>query len=413
MAWPGSSHLNIGGGGFLIGSLDLGKFRAALTALVEETEALRLVPLADGHQFLLSRYTPDLVELDFSQEEEPRQAMVAWWQQKIKEPFPSDGRPPWRFILLKGSDELHGLTIQFHHLIMDGWGTTQVMRRWSDLYNNLMQPDASKLEKSPDYPQFIEESNAYRNSPSFIKDRQYWSVRLPEVPPPLIELHDMPASKPDCQLRIFQPRDCSFGLCRAWRIRQGRGSTPFSVVLAAVAIYYSRTRNRTAGNHRDSDTEPRGNRYIATPGMFVGVMPITIEVNPAATIESIIATAHRDPPRSAAPSSLSTQRTVALPQDLRASRSGLFDVLLSFERQDYSISFGVARLVDSKQLFSGHRPLSTWHYPVRVCERAGSGDDSGGQFCLFCQPRSRTVGASSLAPRIRIMASPRAVCPGK
>jgi amino acid adenylation domain-containing protein len=52
-------------------------------------------------------------------------------------------------------------------------------------------------------------------------------------------------------------------------------------------------------------------------------------------------------------------------QALRNSRDGLFDVLLSFERQDYSIAFGAARLVDSRQLFAG---LARYPLSVTICE---------------------------------------------
>ena len=50
---------------------------------------------------------------------------------------------------------------------------------------------------------------------------------------------------------------------------------------------------------------------------------------------------------------------------IRSGRDGLFDLLLSFERQDYQVSFGDAKLTDSRQLFSG-----TARYPLSltVCE---------------------------------------------
>jgi len=42
--WPDSTHLNIGGAGFIDGKFDLGVFRQAFLKLIEECEALRLVP---------------------------------------------------------------------------------------------------------------------------------------------------------------------------------------------------------------------------------------------------------------------------------------------------------------------------------------------------------------------------------
>lgn len=46
--------------------------------------------------------------------------------------------------------------------------------------------------------------------------------------------------------------------------------------------------------------------------------------------------------------------------------TGLFDVLLSFERQDYAVAFGQAKLVESRQLFSG---VARFPLGVTVCDR--------------------------------------------
>ena len=120
LAWPDSAHLNIGGGAFLAGRLDLPRFRQALACLVAENEALRLAPLPDGSQLLLAEVAPELGIVDLSGSADPQEAMRQWWQAHIRQPFVLDGTPPWRFTLLRGGDQLHGLTIQFHHMIMDG-----------------------------------------------------------------------------------------------------------------------------------------------------------------------------------------------------------------------------------------------------------------------------------------------------
>ena len=82
-AWPGSAHLNIGGGAFLVGPLDLAVFRQALARLVAENEALRLAPMADGSQQLLPVADPRLEVIDCSAADDPKQAMRDWWQQRM------------------------------------------------------------------------------------------------------------------------------------------------------------------------------------------------------------------------------------------------------------------------------------------------------------------------------------------
>ncbi len=73
--------------------------------------------------------------------------------------------PPWRFALLRGGPELHGVTILFHHTVMDGWGTTLVLRRWADHYNAILRGLAPPA-RGASYLQFIEETQKYHARPA-------------------------------------------------------------------------------------------------------------------------------------------------------------------------------------------------------------------------------------------------------
>lgn len=366
LAWPGSSHLNLGGGAFLIGALDVVLFRRALSRLVRENDALRLAPSPDGQQVLLPVFEPRLLIVDVAGAVDPRDAMRNWWNDWIREPFLMDGAPLWRFALLRANDQLHGLTIQFHHLIMDGWGTAQVMKRWSDIYNLLAVDAPASVDTGPGYRAFVDESNAYRQSPAFTRDAAFWRTQLPTLPAPLV------------QRRKSQPRQG--GLPHAHLVTEtipradydilsgyaaGLGITPFNIFLAAIALYFARIGEREDVLVGVPSLNRGGRRYKDTMGMFVGVMAVNLRVTPDMTAAELVASvgltmraALRHP----------RYPLSELARDLgvvRNGRDGLFDVLLSFERQDYQVSFGSAELVDSRQLFSG-----TARYPlgITVCE---------------------------------------------
>ncbi len=365
-AWPGSPHLNIGGGAFLEGPLDLPLFFEALRHLVAQSEALRLAPLADGTQLLLPDLEPALEQVDVSGASDPRQAMRDWWLSRIREPFALNGRPLWRFTLLRASDSLHGLTIQFHHLVMDGWGTSRVMQRWSDLYNQLRRGEAPLPPPDPGYLQFIEESRAYRDSEAFERDAAYWRGQLPELPAPLFDRRyapPRPQALPAARMALHRIARADYDELNQHAAAQG--SSPFNYFLAAIAVYFARTCNRQDIVVGVPSLNRGGRRYKETLGMFVGVMPVSVAVPPDATVASLLsgvsvvmrgALRHPRYPLSELGRDL---------QMIRNSRDGLFDVLLSFERQDYAVSFGDARLVDSRQLFSG---ISRFPLGVTVCE---------------------------------------------
>lgn len=365
-AWPGSPHLNIGGGAFLEGPLDLPLFREALRHLVAQSEALRLAPLADGTQYLLPTVEPALELVDLSATPDPRQAMRDWWHARIREPFTLNGQPLWRFTLLRASDTLHGLTIQFHHLVMDGWGTSRVMQRWSDIYNQLRQGQQPVPLADPGYLQFVEESRAYRDSEAFERDAAFWRAQLPELPVPLFDRRYAavkPQTLPAARMALHRILRADYDALS--QHATGQGTSPFNYFLAAIAVYFARTCNRQDIVVGVPSLNRGGRRYKETLGMFVGVIPIHVRLPAKMNVTELLGTvavAMRGALRHPRYPLSELGRDL---QMIRHSRDGLFDVLLSFERQDYAVSFGDAHLMDSRQLFSG---TSRFPLGVTVCE---------------------------------------------
>ena len=365
-AWPGSTHLNIGGAGFLEGPLDLPRMREALGRLVAETDALRLAPLPDGTQRLLDHHQPHLDVVDLSHADDPREAMRAWWQKSIAQPFALDGTPPWRFALLRARDDLHGVSIQFHHSVMDGWGSSLVGKRWAEIYNALARGEVPPPSHAPGYGQFIEESVSRRGSPAQERDAAYWRSRFPEPPAPLVErryglaqARRLPPAR--VSVRHIPRADYDAVEARARTL----GTNAFGLFLCALAVYFGRVCSREEVVVGVPSLNRSGRRYRDTPGMFVGVLPLRVPVLPEATVASVLAqagTALREGLRH--PHFDMAELGGGL-QAIRQGREAPFDLLLSFERQDYTVAFGEATLVDSHQRFSG-----TARYPlaVTVCE---------------------------------------------
>jgi amino acid adenylation domain-containing protein len=365
-AWPESAHLNIGGGALLRGALDLSQLRRALDVLVAESEALRLAPLADGTQRLLAHVDARLEWVDLSAMRDPVEAMRHWWQARIADPFVLDGAPPWRFTLLHGGPDLHGLTIQFHHVVMDGWGTAQVMQRWCELYNSLEQQGVALPAPLPRYRQFIAESQSYRQSDAFERDAAYWRAQFPALPAPMIERrYAAPGAEHLPLSRVAKQRlpRADYSALEARAAEQG--GTAFNYFLAALALYFARVNNCQRVVIGVPTLNRGGRHFKATLGMFVGVLAIAIDVTPGMTVDALLAAtrlAMRGALRHARYPLSELGRALEV---IRSGRDGLLDVLLSFERQDYALTFGAAQLVESRQLFSG-----TSRYPlgVTVCD---------------------------------------------
>ncbi|MCV2352100.1 non-ribosomal peptide synthetase [Paucibacter sp. Y2R2-4] len=382
-AWPGSAHLNIGGAGFFRGPLDLGRFQRALQMLVERCDALRLVPQPDGTQILLRHYEPPLTLVELPESTpDPQQSMRAYWQQRIREPIALNDRPPWRFILLKASDNLWGLTIQFHHLVMDGWGSSQVMQLWSDLYQSLA-PTVSDLAGEtasgtpPPYLDFIQASLNYRESPQFALDADYWLQQVGSPPQALFCARGpgskhTPLASPEASARPSLPaahlahlqlnrRDYAAMSSAA----EALGSSPFACFLAALALYFGRVQQRSSLLIGVPSLNRSGRRFMRTPGMFAGILAVRIELQPQARAKDLL--------HHVGQQMLGALRHPRYPLSdlgqrlhlLREGRDHLVDVLLSFERQDYDLPFGEAQLTESRQLFAG---LARYPLAISLCD---------------------------------------------
>ena len=365
-AWPGSVHLMIGGGGCLAGPFDIARCKQALLLLVAESDALRLAPLVDGSQNLLTAFEPTLELVDIGTSIEPAQAMQAWWQRAVSRPFALDGTPPWRFAVLRAHPHLHGLVMQFHHLVMDGWGTSQVMKRWSELYNALESGHPPVLRDGPTYRQFIEESNLYARSEAFGRDAIFWKKQIAELPPAALGRRTSDSRQPGLALAhtvVQRIRRADYDRLAAQATRQG--VTPFNFFLAALALYFTRINNQPSVMIGVPTLNRSGRRYRQTPGMFVGVLALNIQVDPGMPVAMAVAAARASTRSGLRHPRYPLSELGRALEVVRHGRDGLFDVLLSFEQQDYDVAFGAAKRVNSHQFFSG---ISRYPLGVTVCE---------------------------------------------
>ncbi|MDT8998677.1 amino acid adenylation domain-containing protein [Paucibacter sp. APW11] len=370
-AWPGSTHLNIGGGGYLVGPLDVTLLQQALWQLIDETEALRLVPLPEGGQRLLSHYRPPLELRELPDGPELRRAMRDWSQAQLSEPFELGSGPPWRFTLLRGRPDLHWISVQYHHTVMDGWGTTQVMRRWAELYSALIDGQPAPAADDAPYLQHIEDSTSYRASPAFQRDGAFWLEQLAELPAPVIARRHVQHQGGLAHAHLVQQLLPRSDYARFTAQAAGLGCTPFSCFLAALALYFWRSSGRDELLIGVPSLNRSGARFKRTPGMFVGLLALRLKIQPGMTGAQLLAHASHQMQAALRHSRYPLSELGHQLQLMRIGRDSVMDVLLSFERQDYALRYGQARLEDSRQVFAA---CARYPLAITICEFDPEGD---------------------------------------
>ncbi|WP_186174202.1 amino acid adenylation domain-containing protein [Burkholderia gladioli] len=336
----------IGGYTRIAGSVDAACFERAVNLLVARHDALRLVlvPGEDGEglprQAVAKTLTVEVPLHDFSAEPDPEAAAIAWARQRLAESFPLDGRPLFRFELARIDATNFLFTLNFHHLIVDGWAIGLLVDSLARIYSALAQGREPELD-APSYLEFVEQDRAFRESPQFERQRAYWLDKYRSVPDPLFaprsrERFDGPVAPSGhhalCLPRAFYDRIAAF----ARRCE----STPFHVILGLLHVYFSRTAQRDELAIGLPILNRSNARMRQTAGMFTGVSAVRLGYDPAQRFDELLKslgqTLKQDYRHQRFPIS-ELNRSLGL---LQARRAQLFDISVSYERDDYDMRFG-------------------------------------------------------------------------
>ncbi|WP_186128369.1 amino acid adenylation domain-containing protein [Burkholderia gladioli] len=336
----------IGGYTRIAGSVDAACFERAVNLLVARHDALRLVlvPGENGEglprQAVAKTLTVEVPLHDFSAEPDPDAAAIAWARQRLAESFPLDGRPLFRFELARIDATNFLFTLNFHHLIVDGWAIGLLVDSLARIYSALAQGREPELD-APSYLEFVEQDRAFRESPQFERQRAYWLDKYRSVPDPLFaprsrERFDGPVAPSGhhalCLPRAFYDRIAAF----ARRCE----STPFHVILGLLHVYFSRTAQRDELAIGLPILNRSNARMRQTAGMFTGVSAVRLGYDPAQRFDELLKslgqTLKQDYRHQRFPIS-ELNRSLGL---LQARRAQLFDISVSYERDDYDMRFG-------------------------------------------------------------------------
>ncbi|MGG1948160.1 amino acid adenylation domain-containing protein [Trinickia sp. NRRL B-1857] len=353
----------IGGYTEIEGSVDPAQFERAVNLLIEKHDVLRtvLVPSPDEEgmprQAIVKTMAVIVPVRDFSTSADPRAEACAWAERQLKTPFPLDADEPlYRFELLKLSNANYFFTLNFHHLIVDGWAIGLLVDSLCRIYSALVEGLAVPLV-APSYIEFVERDRGYRTSPQFERQRAYWLDKYRSVPDPLFARRAHEPSEggtsPSGHHAVKVPR--AF-FDRIVAFARECGSTPLQVMLAALQIYYARTKQRDEIVVGIPVLNRPNARLKETAGMCVGVSAIRLSFDGSASFEALLhsigRTLKQDYRYQGFPLS-ELNRAVEL---WKSQRVQIFDVSVSYERDNYDLRFAAGR-ARIRMLSSGYEQM--------------------------------------------------------
>ncbi|MFN9546084.1 MAG: condensation domain-containing protein, partial [Cyanobacteriota bacterium] len=239
---------NIGGYVSLPGQINPKLFEQAVNLLVKRHDSLRLQLTAERDedglplQIFVDPWSVRVPLVDVSGEADPESAALAFMRQRFEEPFALEGQPLFRYELIKLAEDHFYWVLQYHHVMIDGWGIALLNRSLAALYTELSAEVEPELQESPSYIDYITDDRAYVESAKFEQQRLFWQSHHPQTPEPLLTPYYRGQFG-----GVLVGSGCEpMFLSRAFYDKLGslasdHGATLFHVLLAGLYVYFSRT----------------------------------------------------------------------------------------------------------------------------------------------------------------------------
>ncbi|MBB5869385.1 amino acid adenylation domain-containing protein [Allocatelliglobosispora scoriae] len=313
----------------LTGPLDTDRLAAALNALADRHEVLRMrVPVGDGGQ--PAPVIDEAVTVPLRIVEADTDGALDLIRDDLEEPFDLAGGPLVRALLIRLGEREHVLALTSHHVVSDGWSTDIVVGELLALYRGDELP-ALPLQ----YADFAHWQRDRVASDAYRTDIAFWRDRLAGVAP-----LELPTDKPRPAVQSFEGAAFGFHLdaeltAALTELGRANGATLYMTLLSAYQVLlgiYARQDDFAIG----SPVAGRGRTELeGLVGMFVNVLALPSSLAGANTFTELLtatrrsvldAMSHQELPFDQLVNDLAVKRDV--------SRSPLFQV--TFAMQNYA-----------------------------------------------------------------------------
>ncbi|MEU9952246.1 condensation domain-containing protein, partial [Streptomyces sp. NPDC047939] len=271
------------------GPLDQELFAGALRQVIAETDALR-VRVEDGPEgprqtVALSAELPLTVH-DLRDVPDADGQAEAWMRADLAEPCDLAAGPLFRHALFRVGQERWLWYQRIHHLVMDGFGYSLLVRRTAEVYSALVRGQDPGPRTFGTLAGLVAQDAAYRSSEAFAADRAHWSDAFADRPeaPRLAGRGALPS-------RTFLRRTAHLGPEATDRMRELatrlRATWP-EVLIAAQALYTSRATARSEVVLGLPMMGRVGSVALRVPGMVMNVLPLRLTVTPGASFAELV-----------------------------------------------------------------------------------------------------------------------------
>lgn len=277
------------------GEISPSHFKIAFQKLVSQSDALRSVFVLENgvpKQKYLTAIHYDLEFIDFSSDNHPKEKYKIWEKERVHILFDLQ-KCLFDCVLIKLSDTNFIWYINQHHLITDGWSTTNVFSQMSNLYEKTLQNEIDAVEEFPKYKDYVSYCEEITNSGKTAEASKHWQKKLSSFIPtkPLYFKKDIPL-KTDSERSLIKLGNERTLKIKEFANQKGiRGwtldATLYNIFLTALFSFL----HRVTGQENLIIGSPIHNRtskkFKKTIGLFIETFPLQIHIEEAETFISL------------------------------------------------------------------------------------------------------------------------------
>ncbi|EDX86939.1 amino acid adenylation domain protein [Synechococcus sp. PCC 7335] len=324
----------------LIGDLDPVLFERAVRQMVAEAETLNLCfTVADQSpvQSVAENLKWRLTHLDLSGDDHAEQAAWNWMRQDLSQQTHLGANPLFAQALIRVASDRHFWYQRIHHIAIDGYGSSLLLRRAAEIYTRLKQRQPVSLSPFASLRAVIEEDIVYQKSEQKARDRSFWLQALEGAPEPVsLSCKPMPASDVCLRQKSALPSEVFQQLKT---VAQQNGAAWSDLLLAVTAVYLHQATSADDLTLGVPMMGRLGSASLRVPAMVMNIVPLRVLISPDICFLELVEPI-RQQLRSIRPHS--RYRYEQLRRDLKRVGGGrrLFGPIVNIMPFDYAIHFG-------------------------------------------------------------------------
>lgn len=261
----------------------------AIRQILRETESLRVrfgTRNDEPYQYVVEDPDWTLPVVDLTAEPDPERAARDWMRADQRTNFDLVAGPLFSMTLLRLGESRFFLYQRVHHLLVDGFGATLIVRRLAAIYGALVAGTTPSPSEFGSLHALIEDDAEYRNSARFETDGAYWRELLADQPgAPVLDGEPAPSAASSHQ-RSERLTDQEGHALRTTARQLGTDWS--AAVIAATAAYLHRATGQYDVVLGLPVAARRSAPARATPAMLSNVVPLRVRVTPGMTFAELV-----------------------------------------------------------------------------------------------------------------------------